>query len=639
MKLSVIIVNYNVQFFLAQCLNSALKALENVSGEIIVVDNASTDGSKEFFTNYAKTHPIQYHYLNENLGFSKGNNYGIQLSKGEYVLLLNPDTVVAEDTFKKVVDFMDNHPKAGGLGVNMIDGKGQFLPESKRGLPTPKVAFYKIFGLSALFKNSPKFGQYHLTYLPKNQTHTIDVLSGAFMLMRKEALNKVGLLDETFFMYGEDIDLSYRIQLGGYTNHYFSDTQIIHYKGESTKKSSINYVVIFYRAMVIFAKKHFAGQQASLYSAVINMAIYLRAFLAIINRIVSKSWLPILDFLLLVSAMYGITHFYEEFSHKTFPINVLRFDIPLFSALWVATLFFSGGYDNPQKVKNIVNGSFIGSLIVLLTYSLLSEDYRFSRAIILLTSVYSVLQFLGIRAVLHALPFGFVLGGPKRKRLLIIGNEAELNTVNQLLNNTTTEVAFKALVAPNNHTNVKYTEHFIPLNKLEDTIKLFKINELIFTAELLSYKQIIQLMNQLSSYNLEFKIIHQNNQVIIGSNSLNTQGELYSVLSNNSISKIYAKRNKRVFDLAVSLVFVFMSPYLLLHADGRFLLSSILDVVLHKKTWVGYDLSDKQWKFLPKIKSGVVSIKTQNQSEQANLWYAKNYSPLIDLKTLIQFLF
>src|SRR5690606_33508903 len=204
----------------------------------------------------------------------------IHLSQGKYVLLLNPDTVVEEDTFEKVINFMDQHPDAGGLGVRMLDGKGKFLPESKRGLPTPMVAFYKIFGVSKLFPKSKKFGQYHLGHLSEFETNEVEILCGAFMLMRAEALEKVGLLDEAFFMYGEDIDLSYRIIKGGYKNYYFPETRIIHYKGESTKKSSVNYVFVFYRAMVIFAEKHFSQKHAKMFSFLINFAIYLRAGLA-----------------------------------------------------------------------------------------------------------------------------------------------------------------------------------------------------------------------------------------------------------------------------------------------------------------------------------------------------------------------
>ena len=235
MQLSIIVVNYNVKDFLEQCLLSVENAIKGVAAEVIVVDNNSVDSScqmvKERFPQF------QLIENKQNTGFAVANNQAINISKGKYVLLLNPDTLVEEDTFTKVLSFMDKNDDAGGLGVKMIDGNGHFLPESKRALPTPKVAFYKIFGLSKLFPKSKKFGQYHLSFLDKDQNHEVEVLSGAFMLMRKETLDKVGLLDETFFMYGEDIDLSYRIILGGYKNYYFAETTIIHYKGEAQKKA------------------------------------------------------------------------------------------------------------------------------------------------------------------------------------------------------------------------------------------------------------------------------------------------------------------------------------------------------------------------------------------------------------------
>ena len=304
MKLSVVIVNYNVKYFLEQCLYAVRKAKHNLAIEVFVVDNHSVDGSIEMLKD--KFPEVFLIENKDNVGFSVANNQAMKLAKGEYVLLLNPDTVVQEDTFVKVCDFMDTHADAGGLGVKMIDGKGQFLPESKRGLPTPFVAFCKIVGLSALFPQSKKFGQYHLGFLDKNKTHVVDVLAGAFMLMRKTVLDEVGLLDETFFMYGEDIDLSYRIQLGGYQNYYFPETQIIHYKGESTKKSSVNYVFVFYNAMIIFAEKHFSKSNAKLFSFLINIAIYLRAGLAIAARVIRKMVLPFLDAISWYAGIYFI---------------------------------------------------------------------------------------------------------------------------------------------------------------------------------------------------------------------------------------------------------------------------------------------------------------------------------------------
>ncbi|MFM1745210.1 MAG: hypothetical protein RLZZ630_1147, partial [Bacteroidota bacterium] len=283
MKLSIVIVNYNVRFFLQQCLQSVREAVKGMDAEVFVVDNASSDGSVEMVR---RLFPEVILIDNkDNRGFSKANNQAIRKSKGEYVLLLNPDTLVEADTFHKTCSFMDTHPDAGGLGVHMIDGRGNFLPESKRGLPTPTVAFYKISGLSALFPKSRTFGKYHLGYLDKERTHEVDVLSGAFMLLRKSALDKTGLLDEDYFMYGEDIDLSYRITKAGYKNYYFPETRIIHYKGESTKKSSVNYVFVFYNAMVIFARKHFAPGGAAVFAFMIQIAIWIRAGLAILHRL------------------------------------------------------------------------------------------------------------------------------------------------------------------------------------------------------------------------------------------------------------------------------------------------------------------------------------------------------------------
>ncbi|GHT72584.1 hypothetical protein AGMMS50262_01700 [Bacteroidia bacterium] len=254
MKLSIVIVNYNVKYFLEQCLESVLKAVQDLSVEIFVVDNRSSDGSLDYLQ--PKFPQVRFIANEENVGFSRANNQAIRLAQGEYILLLNPDTVIGEQTLVRVCDFMDKHPEAGGLGVKMLDGYGQFLPESKRGFPSPWNSFCKMSGLSVLFPKSKIFGKYHLRYLDENSVHEVEVLAGAFMLLRKTVLDRVGLLDEGFFMYGEDIDLSYRIRQSGYKNYYFPEP-IVHYKGESTKKNS-KYVRIFYNAMLIFYNKHYA---------------------------------------------------------------------------------------------------------------------------------------------------------------------------------------------------------------------------------------------------------------------------------------------------------------------------------------------------------------------------------------------
>lgn len=286
MKLSVIIVNYNVQDFLEQCLKSVVTASKNINTEIFVVENNSVDDSVKMLKDkYPQVHLIEN---KTNKGFSFANNQAIKIAKGEYILLLNPDTVVEPDTFEKTIAFMDAHSDAGALGVKMFSGEGKFLPESKRGLPTPAVAFYKMSGLAKLFPKSRTFGNYHLGYLDENKINEVEILAGAFMLIRKSVLDIIGLLDETFFMYGEDIDMSYRILLAGYKNYYFPETKIIHYKGQSTNKNSINYVIVFYKAMDIFAKKHFSKNKASLFSFLITIAIYVRAGMAMANRVLKR---------------------------------------------------------------------------------------------------------------------------------------------------------------------------------------------------------------------------------------------------------------------------------------------------------------------------------------------------------------
>jgi len=287
MKLSVIIVNYNVKYFLEQCLRSVLKASRDVETEIFVVDNNSSDDSVAYLTPLFPE--VTFISNKNNPGFSKANNQAIELAQGEYILLLNPDTVVGGDTFSEICRFMDEHPDAGALGVKMIDGYGNFLPESKRGFPSPWNSFCKIFGLSRIFPKSSIFAEYHLRYLDENKIHEVAILAGAFMLLRKSVLNKIGLLDDTFFMYGEDIDLSYRIALGGYKNYYLP-VPIIHYKGESTKKD-IKYVKTFYRAMIIFFNKHYPNY-GKLYAVFIYLAIYIRASVDALSKLVFYSKKP-----------------------------------------------------------------------------------------------------------------------------------------------------------------------------------------------------------------------------------------------------------------------------------------------------------------------------------------------------------
>jgi GT2 family glycosyltransferase len=637
--LSIIIVNYNVKHFVEQCLHSVFNASKNLNIEVFVVDNNSVDGSVPFIKQ--KFPQVKLIENKTNTGFSVANNQAIKLSSGKYVLLLNPDTVVQEDTFEKVIAFMNEHPDAGGLGIKMFDGKGKFLPESKRGLPTPAVAFYKIFGLAKLFPNSKKFGQYHLTYLDKDKTHQIDVLSGAFMLMRKETLDKVGLLDETFFMYGEDIDLSYRITLGGYKNYYFADSSIIHYKGESTKKSSVNYVIVFYKAMAIFAQKHFSSGNAKLFNFLIHLAIYLRATIAITARFIKQSFFPAIDFGLIVLGLYMIKDIYElqfKFNDDYYSKRLIDLAFPIYTLIWMFFSYLSGGYDKPFRFLKMIRGVLVGTAIILILYSLLPENYRFSRALILIGTAYTILVYLITRIIYNAAglsQFKFKTE-QKSKRIVIIGSEDEFDRVFGLLKETRINAGFVGFVS-NNDNGVKHQYYIGNFNQINEIVDVHAINEIIFCAKNISSQNIIDKMLTLVTKGVDFKIAPPESLSIIGSNSIDTAGDLY-VIDINNVGKPENRRKKRLFDLTSSGLLLLFSPILFFIQKNKLnFIANCFKVLLGIYSWVGYGKAPR--KDLPAIKPSVLTpadaSKTELQADKINLLflsYSKDYSVEKDIK-------
>lgn len=644
MKISIIIVNYNVAYFLEQCLRSVYRAIDNIDAEVFVVDNNSVDNSVEL----VKQHFPQVKLIanTKNLGFSKANNQAIRMSSGEYVLLLNPDTVVEPDTFEKVLAFMDEHSQCGALGVKMVDGKGKFLPESKRSLPIPSVAFYKIFGLSALFKKSKRFGKYHLTYLDENEINKVEVLSGAFMLLRKTALDKVGLLDEDYFMYGEDIDLSYRIAQGGYDNYYFPQTRIIHYKGESTKKSSINYVIVFYKAMQIFAQKHFSANNAKLFNFLISLAICLRAALAIAKRVVLKLLMPFVDFLFIYGGLLACAFYWHA---RIMPDNeqysnvFLYVILPVYALVWVLCIFFNKGYKIPINVQKVSKGVVTGAVVLLLGYALMSEQWRFSRAVLLLGIGWTFVVTSLLRAIVGKLHLqNYPLENNVRHRILIIGDEQSVVKVDNLLRkvNYTTDFIGYVYYLEEEKPNKNYIGHIGQLNEIID---VYKIEELVFCEQNFSIKQIINLMTTLSSANLDYKIAPENGNYIIGSHSISTSGEMYA-MNINSIGNKDNRIKKRLFDISVSLFLLctFVLNVWVVKNKGKYV-KNIFACLLGKKTWIGYlSASIDRNADLPAIKQGVLAfsehlhITDPDLIAQINSFYAKDYRVLNDLQALLK---
>nr|WP_320022447.1 glycosyltransferase [uncultured Draconibacterium sp.] len=644
MDISIVIVNYNVKHFLEQCLHSVEKALQNIQSEIFVVDNNSVDGSAQLINE--KFPNVTFIQNTENTGFSRANNKAIQLTTGKYVLLLNPDTVVEEDTFEKVISFMEAHPDAGGLGVKMIDGRGVFLPESKRGLPTPWVAFYKVFGLSKLFPKSRKFGKYHLSYLNKDEVHEIDVLAGAFMLLRKSVLDKIGLLDESFFMYGEDIDLSYRIQKGGYKNYYYPETTIIHYKGESTKKGSLNYVRLFYTAMLIFTRKHFSGSKASFFALFIHLAIYFRALLSASKRIFQNIYIPVIDALLIFIGFGLITPMWEQFHfHQPdyYPSEFMQFVVPGYCLFFLFSIRFSGGYKKPVSIYKVGRGILWGLMSLLLAYSLVDEKYRYSRALILLGTTWAGIVLIAYRLLGHWLKLNdFRLNLKRTQKIAIVGHSKEVHRVQQILEKTRIRwrmVGFIALESSDKGPN-----YMGELSQLEEIIRINRIDEIVFCAENISSAEIIKAMLDLSRLDIDYKIAPPESTSIIGSNSIHTAGDLY-VVNINAISKPANKRNKRLFDLVTALLILCLSPVLIWFTrnKGNFI-KNIFRVIAGKKSWIGYIPGVAIESKLPPIKEGVLNPGDRfsglqldiEKSVQLNRLYAKDYNLLSDIELLLK---
>ena len=637
MKLSIVIVNYNVEFFLEQCLYSVRRSLQGIDGEVFVVDNNSVDGSLKML---AKKFPeVKVIANKENVGFSRANNQAIRISTGEYVLLLNPDTVVEDDTFAKCIAFMDSHPDAGGLGVKMVDGKGNFLPESKRGLPTPAAAFYKMFGIAKLFPHNKRFAHYYMGHLSNEETNEVEILAGAFMLMRRETLDKVGLLDETFFMYGEDIDLSYRITQGGYKNYYFPETRIIHYKGESTKKTSVNYVLVFYKAMEIFAKKHFGQKRAFWFSFFINLAIYFKAFLALVSQFFHKIAIPFLDAVLGYAGLAVISYYWGKMTVYegvgSYPTILFALVLPAYIFIWLISTYFAGGYDKPYNIGRAVLGVATGSVFVLVLYALLPESLRFSRALILFGTLWLALEMTMTRLIgVWMGKESFMSKRNAKKRFILIGSPDEAQRVEALIQSTSIKPDFIGLVSSDTN---ETPEGFIGrISQVPDIITIYKITEIIFCSKDVPHQVIIDKMVEWHASNVDYKIAPEDSLSIIGSNSINTRGDLYTV-DIKAIDTVANRRNKRLLDVILSIFsIVFWLPLMfVVKKPWRFLKDAVL-VLIGKRTWVGYCKADKEIQKLPKIRRGIYDpstpiekLGTENDTEfynQLNLLYARDYT-------------
>jgi hypothetical protein len=421
------------------------------------------------------------------------------------------------------------------------------------------------------------------------------------MFLRRETLEKTGKLDETFFMYGEDIDLSYRITRAGYLNYYYPGTTIIHYKGESTKKGSLNYVKLFYQAMIIFAGKHFTSRKARTFRFLINMAIYFRAALSLTRRFLQGIYRPILDGAIIYLGYLFVLPFWEKVRFDMvdyYPPRFLHVVVPAYILIWLISLYYSGGYDRPMKLLSFLKGHLVGLVCILVVYALLPLDWRYSRALIFLGSLWALLGTLSIRFILHLAGIrDYEIDLNRQKKMVIVGREDEARRVSALLGDTQARPDVLGFVYPaagdreagdresGDHASALYLGH---IEQIDEIISIHRVDEIVFCSKDLPSRRIIRIMSRLIGTSVDFKIAPPESMSIIGSNSINTAGDLYTIHF-NSIAKAANRRNKRLFDVITSLLLFITFPLWFLFVRGR--LRSVVNtlrVLFGNCTWVGY---------------------------------------------------
>lgn len=628
--LSIVIVNYNVKHFLSRCLDSIYASKVDFDIDVYVVDNASVDGSVEMIrTDYPQVTLIA---SKENLGFSKGNNLALRQVRTPHCLLLNPDTLVEEDTLQVCHDFMEQHTETGAIGVKMIDGSGRFLPESKRALPTLWNTLTKLTGFAGFFPKSALWNSYALGHLSEEATHKVEVLCGAFMYMRTSVLDAVGLLDERFFMYGEDIDLSYRIIKAGHTIYYLPTTKIIHYKGESTKKTSFNYVKTFYGAMALYVDKHYTGMVGSILAVLIKFAIIVRGGMAYLTRIIRASFKAIIDAVLIGGSMYGVSRLIAQYYHKDihhFDTGILSNTVLIAAIAWVFALFFVGYYEKSTWRKRL-EGLVLGVGLVLALYGLLPESLRSSR-ILVASSGFIMLGVTWLTSFLYT---------KKKKKennnILIVASEKQANYIQEKLASYGVHHVLHGVLVPEGsaHTSI----HTQTIEALPEMVRVLPIDEVIFSAEDMSLKRIMSYMMQLGS-EVSIKIAGDQSLSIIGSTSKNKAGELYSLDIAFNLSDNYARHIKRSIDVLLGLLVLVLSPILAIYAKSNFvqILVHGAKAVFGVETVVGYAGVKKDCENLPLLKPAWLSIDTDSASaRESNYRYAKNYRGWEDVEFFFQ---
>jgi GT2 family glycosyltransferase len=514
---SVVIVNYNVRDFLSQALRSVQAASRDLSVETWVVDNNSIDGSVDMLR---QDFPwVRVIANRENAGFGAANNQAIHASTGRHILILNPDTILQEDTLTSLVAFMDAHADIGAAGCQILNPDGSFAPESRRSFPTPATAFYRMTGLSRLFPRSPRFGRYNLTHVPRDQVTDVDALSGSCMMVRRAAIEQAGAFDEDFFMYGEDLDLCFRIQQAGWRIVYTPSTQIIHYKGESTKKGDFRYVRLFYGAMLLFMDKHMTGRGSRPLALLLKAGIMIRAGMTLGGNTLRRLSIPLADAALVIAvvSLVGALRFWM--TDTTLAVRFFLTIAPAYALATVAGILLLGGYD--VRSRNQLRAAFLGTVLGFLivgTLSFFIQDIAFSRWVVALSLPVAAALLVAGRVVRTARQRG-------ARRALLVGGAGEAERLRRMLASHPSPpfqlegYVFERPTAPSHAVNPE-----LPLlggmSQLRDLVRLRGYTDIVFAARDTSNQAIFSAMRSLHDLRVHVRMLNEGDEHVVGKSSV-----------------------------------------------------------------------------------------------------------------------
>jgi len=642
LDLSIIIVNYNVKDFLLQCLRSVDLAMSRIAGEVIVVDNHSTDGSVSYLQPLFPH--VQFISLKKNLGFARANNMALEKARGEFILFLNPDTLLEERTLEAMLAYMREHPEVGICGCKVLNPDGTLQLACRRSFPTPWASFCKVTGLQSLFPRSRLFAQYNQTFRNPDETYFVDAVSGSFMFARSSALNQSGGFDPDFFMYGEDLDLCYRISQAGWKIAYVPDTSVIHYKGASTNRSSLDRVGIFYDAMELFARKHHSSSSGVL--LFLRLGILLRSLLAHANR--NRRSLVILFFdllsmngaLLLATKLRFGTYF--GFPPYAYPAVFVALTAVSFCSMIAVGEYF----ESKPSLRRAFRGQMVNFfLLTALTYFF--KEFAFSRGVLLMLICCGILS-TGLIRVLMAV-YDKSLGKEADRRIAIVGtNEAAARIIRALQSAEARNADLVGILTCSETDRNSFCEVPIigDLSHLPQLIEQHRLGEIIITDSSVQRQDVMEMISAVSMRSTRFHVALDYEDIVV-SRIINEVAGIDPTLPSYNISRLRYRLAKRVFDLAACLfLLTFGLPLVYLAKRGFSVAVRDLWLVARGRySIVGlYPLGEER---PPRGKIGLTGLvhisRPSRLSSQVirelNEWYVQHYTLTLDLDVLFRSLF